>query len=298
MKIVLTGSLGHISKPLAQTLIKKGHSVTVISSSPERKKHIEALGATAAIGSFEDVKFLAATFSRADAVYCMITPGDFFDPNFDLMAYVHNVAVNYKQAIQQAGVKRVIHLSSIGAHTGKGNGMLEFHYRAEQTFRELPADVAIKHLRPVAFYYNLYAFMNAIKTQGMMASNYGADDRVAWVSPVDIAAVAAEEFDKPFAGRTVRYVASDEPTCQEIASTLGAAIGKPDLKWNVITDDQMLSRMNAAGMNPTIAKGFVAMNAAMHSGALFEDYYKNRPILAKVKIADFAREFAVRFNAE
>ena len=32
MKIVLTGSLGNISKPVAHELVKKGHTVTVISS--------------------------------------------------------------------------------------------------------------------------------------------------------------------------------------------------------------------------------------------------------------------------
>ncbi len=54
MKIVVTGSLGHISKPLAHELVQKGHSVTVISSKAERKKDIEAMGAKAAIGSMEN----------------------------------------------------------------------------------------------------------------------------------------------------------------------------------------------------------------------------------------------------
>ena len=36
MKFTLTGSLGHISKPLAETLIRQGHTVTVISSNPDK----------------------------------------------------------------------------------------------------------------------------------------------------------------------------------------------------------------------------------------------------------------------
>lgn len=74
MKIILTGSLGHISKPLAQELIQKGHEITVISSNPERKKDIEALGAKAAIGSIEDTTFLTSAFTGTDAVYCMLPP--------------------------------------------------------------------------------------------------------------------------------------------------------------------------------------------------------------------------------
>ena len=34
MKIIVTGSLGNISKPLTVGLIQKGHKVTVISSKP------------------------------------------------------------------------------------------------------------------------------------------------------------------------------------------------------------------------------------------------------------------------
>ena len=53
MKIVVTGSFGNISKPLAVRLIENGHEVTVISSSAT-KKGIEASGAKAAIGKPKD----------------------------------------------------------------------------------------------------------------------------------------------------------------------------------------------------------------------------------------------------
>ncbi|MGH9359325.1 MAG: NAD-dependent dehydratase, partial [Terriglobia bacterium] len=85
-----------------------------------------------------------------------------------------------------------------------------------------------------------------------------------WVSPIDIAAAVAEEITTPLVGRKIRYVASDELTCNEAASILGAAIGKPGLKWRVIPDEQMQSGLIAAGMNPTVAIGMVEMNASMH----------------------------------
>ena len=83
MKIIITGSLGNISKPLVNKLVKKGHSVTVISSKAERQKDIEAAGATAAIGTMEDGDFLSATFKGADVVYIMEAVGssNFFDQN-------------------------------------------------------------------------------------------------------------------------------------------------------------------------------------------------------------------------
>jgi uncharacterized protein YbjT (DUF2867 family) len=285
MKIIVTGSLGHISKLLTEELIEKGHSVTVISSNPERQKDIETLGAKAAIGTMEDANFLTTAFTGADAAYCMISSGN-----------ASIIADNYKQAIQQTNVKRVVHLSSVGAHTDKNNGLLRDFYVAENILRELPANIAITHMRVAGLYSNLYRFVDAIKTRGVIASSYGADDTTPWVSPMDIADVVAEEIVTPFEGRKVRYVASDEATCNEVAGTLGAAIGKPDLKWVVISDEQLRSELIASGMHPGIAEGFVEMNASIHSGEVLEDYYRNRPALGKVKIADFAKEFAVVFN--
>ena len=296
MKIIVTGSLGHISKPLTEELVQKGHTVTVISSKPEKQKEIEALGATAAIGSIEDVTFLAGVFAGADAVYSMIPPHDFFDHNFDMTAFYRRIANNYVQAIRQSGVKRVVHLSSIGAHLDKGTGLILSHHDVEGILNDLQ-DVAITFMRPTAFYYNLFGFLAPIKNKGVIASNYGASDMVVWVAPTDIAAAVAEEIVAPPVGRKILYVASDELTGNEVAGILGAAIGKPDLEWVVIPDEQMKSGLEAVGMPKQIAADFVEMNASMHKGELFGDYYRNRPkVFGKVKMKDFAKEFAAAFN--
>ena len=47
MKYVITGSLGHISKPIALALIKAGHETVIITSNGQRVKDIESIGAKA-----------------------------------------------------------------------------------------------------------------------------------------------------------------------------------------------------------------------------------------------------------
>lgn len=294
MKITLTGSLGHIGKPLAKTLVQKGHKVTVISSKTERQKEIEALGATAAIGTMQDAGFLTKIFTESDIVYLMETLGEgfFFNQDLDYMKAVTDIATNYKTAVQQSGVKKVIHLSSIGAHTDKGNGMLAFHHQGETILKQLPKDVSIKTMRPVGFYYNMFGYIPTIKSQKAIVQNYGGDEREPWVSTLDIADVIAEEMEQPFNGRSIRYIASDERSPNEVAKILGEAIGIPDLKWITLPDEQMLNGMITAGMNPAIAKGLVEMNAGRRSGTLYEDYYRHRPDLRKTKLQDFAKDFA------
>lgn len=300
MKIVVTGSLGHIGKPLTIALLGKKHSVTVVSSKPERQKEIEALGAEAAIGTMDDRDFLTSTFSGSDIVYVMETlpEGGFFDHKLDYMVTIRRIAENYKEAILRSGVKKVIHLSSIGAHTDRGNGILAFHHSAENILNELPGDVSIKVMRPVGFYYNMFAFIQTIKTQNAIISNYGGDEKEPWVSPIDIATTIAEEIEKPFAERMIRYIASDEVSPNDVAKILGEAIGKTDLKWLKVSDEQFLNGLLAAGMNPQTAKGYTEMNAARTNGILYEDYNRHRPVLGKVKLKDFAKDFVTVYNQQ
>lgn len=298
MKIIITGSLGNISKPLTQMLVKKNHTVTVISSNQERQKAIEELGAIAAIGTLEDVNFLTQTFTGADIVYCMETLSHelFRDKKFDFMAAMTSIGHNYKQAIQQSGVKKVIHLSSTGAHTNNGVGLIELHYNVENILKQLPRDVVIKTMRPGGFYYNVLAFIPTIKAAGAIIQNYGGDQKEPWVSPSDIASVIAEEMELPFDGRKIRYIASDELSPNEMAQILGEAIGNPDLKWLSVPDEQMLNNMVAAGMNPALANGMVKMNAARKNGVLYENYFRNRPALSNTKFQAYAKEFAAIYN--
>lgn len=298
MQIVLTGSLGRIGKPLTQSLVKNGHSVTVITSKIERQIEIEAIGAKAAIGSMQDVDFLTTTFKGADVVYLMIAwdaIGNIFDKGIDFPTEFLNIAHKYKQAIEQSGVKNVVQLSSIGAHTNTGIGSLSIYNGVEQIMNQLPTDISIKYMRPVAFYPNIYRFMQTIKSDNAIIQSYGGDTKEPWVSPLDIADAIVEEIETPFKARTFHYIASDEISPNEVATILGNAINN-NLKWLVIPAEQLLNGAIASGMNEWVAKGFVEMQAAQGSGILYEDFYKNKPTLGKIKLTDFAQDFAQMYN--
>jgi len=309
MKFTITGSLGNISKPLTKLLVQKGHAVTVISSNPEKQKDIEALGATAAIGSIEDVKFLTASFTGADAVYCMI-PLNFKEP--DLVSYFRRISNKYVQAIQHTGVKRVIVLSGWAAD-------LISSENAEGIFNKL-TNVSITIMRPASFYTNFYSSMDMIRGKGLMGKfltlrysglmafltgkagllmgNFGGEDRTVFVSPMDIADAIAEELLTTTEKTKIRYAGSEEMTCNEAARIIGTAIGKPYLKWVLISEKQMLRGLKMAKIPLKLAEELVAMQAVMHSGAALQNFHKNNPKMGKVKLKDFAKEFAAVFNSK
>ena len=292
MEIVVTGSLGNISKPLAQKLIKNKHSVTIISSSADRKNEIEAIGAKAAIGSLQDAAFLTSIFNGSDVVYAMIPP-NFSSP--DILSHYRAIGKSYAEAIEKSGVKKLVQLSSWGAHLPKGTGPIVGSYLVEQILNELQ-DVNICYLRPASFYYNLNHFIPMIKAAGFIGSNYRDTDKLVMVAPQDIADAALEEIENETTVKKIRYVASDERTCNEIAAVLGAAIGKPDLQWKLFTDEQTQSAMENNHVPQQFAAFWVELNAAIHSGIIREDYDLNKPVMGKVKIEDYAKEFASVFN--
>ena len=149
MKVIVTGSLGHIGKPLTEMLVQKGHTVTVVSSKAERQKDIEALGAKAAIGSVDDIEFLTAVFTGADVVHAMVPPDmSVADP----VARNREVGENIVEAIKASGVKRVVYVSSYGAQLAQGTGLIVGHHFIENAFNQLPHMEAVVSLRATYIY--------------------------------------------------------------------------------------------------------------------------------------------------
>jgi NAD(P)H dehydrogenase (quinone) len=306
MKIIVTGSLGNISQPLTEILIAQGHAVTVVSSDPNKQAAIKNLGAIPAIGSIGDIGFLTSTFEGADAVYAMI-PLPFTEP--DLVDYLHRMAQNYALALKEAGIKRVVFLSGWAADLIKGENV-------EHVLDGLDASITI--LRPAAFYTNFYQSIDLIKGKGfigkfltlrysglgalltgktgLLMGSYGGDDRIVFVSPRDIAEAVAEELLLLPNEKTIRYVGSEEMTCNEAASIIGSAVGKPWLKWVLLSDKDMLKGLKMAKVPEKLAETLVEMQAAMHSGKTLENFHRNQPKMGKEKLTDFAKEFAAAYH--
>jgi len=292
MKIIVTGSLGNISKPLAKKLAANGHDVTIISSDANKVNEIEALGAKAAIGSIADVDFLVKAFSGADVVYTMIPP-NFAATNY--RKYVGDSGKTYAEAIKKSGLKRIVNLSSIGADIDGGTGQISGVHDAELELNKLEG-VAIKHVRAGFFYTNFYNNIPMIN-QGFMGSNYNSQTRLVMTHPRDIANIVAEELQNSFTGTSVRYAVSDDRTFDEIVKVLGTAVGKPELKWIEFTDEQAYDGMLQGGLSPELARNFTEMGTAIRSAILWKDFdATGGAISGKIKLEEFAKELAERLQ--
>lgn len=290
---VITGSLGHISKPVVTGLIKAGKEVSVITSTSDKVKEIERLGAKALVGSLWDQSFVKKAFQGADVVYTMIPPVWKTD---NWRASQVEVAVNFTEAIKSNQVKYVVNLSSLGAHLPNGCGPVNALYDFEQMLNRIPG-LNVKHLRPSSFYYNLLNQIGLVKHAGILGANYGGGEKkFPLVHTDDIASIALEELLKlEFNGNSVRHIASGEYTGKDIARVIGKAIGK-EIPWVEFTDDEQLKGLLEGGVPESHAPAYVEMGAAIRNGKMQEELVKEKIAFGPTKLEDFAKEFAVAFQ--
>lgn len=292
MKITISGSLGNIGKPLTTKLIASGHEVTVITSNKERVEAIENLGAKAAVGSVSDAVFLRHTFDDADSVFVM-TPPNMGGENIIVNTTAAGQA--FATAIKETGVKRVVMLSSIGADLPSGNGPIAGLHNIEKIYETLE-NVSLTFLRAGFFYTNLYNDVPMIKGGGIIGSNYPSTIEIPFVHPEDIANDVAEELQKRESGKNIRYIISDVRTPNDVAQTLGLAIGKPELPWIEFTDEQALGGMKEAGLPLEMAGLYTEMGSGLRSGKIQKDFLSRKlAVEGKIKLEDFAKEFAAKF---
>ncbi|WP_370899505.1 NAD(P)H-binding protein [Chryseobacterium gossypii] len=294
MKIIITGSLGNVGKPLTQQLASADHDITVISSNPSKKGEIESLGAKAAIGSITDADFLINIFKGADAVFAMTPPNA---GNENIVKNTIDIGKNYAEAVKSNSIKRVVMLSSIGAESPVENGPIKSLHRIEEFYNKLEGS-SVTFLRAGYFYINLFNDIPLIKNAGIMGANYPGNISIPLVHPNDIAKAAAEELLKNPAGKNIRYIVSDFRQPVDISKTLGMAIGKPELPWAEFSDEESLSGMLQAGLSKEIAELYTEMGKGLRTGIVQKDFMEHRATVdGKIKLEDFAEEFAAKFNS-
>ncbi|GAA4915377.1 NAD(P)H-binding protein [Mucilaginibacter defluvii] len=293
MKITTTGSLGNVAKPLVEKLIAAGHQVTVISTKDDRKQDIEALGAKAAIGSVSDEAFLNEAFTGADAVYAMLPPS--MGPE-NMIENIARAGQAYANAIRAAGVKRVVLLSSVGAEASAGTGPVGGVHRVEQIFREQLSGINVTVLRSGFFMVNFFRDIPLIKSRNLFGNNYSGDDLLALTHQDDLSSAIAEELQNPGSGFEVKYLVSDVSTGKKIAEGLGQAIGKPDLTWTEIPDEQLKQGMLSGGMPLELAGLITELGQGVRSGIVMKDFLEaDGEATGKIKLTQFAEEFKQKY---
>jgi uncharacterized protein YbjT (DUF2867 family) len=106
-------------------------------------------GAEAAIADANDLPALTEAFKDGDTLF-VITPEDIHAE--DILGDAKKLLDNYRGAIENSPIKRVVGLSSMGAQYSEGTGNLLMSYMLEHNFNDI--GVSKTFIRPAYYFSN------------------------------------------------------------------------------------------------------------------------------------------------
>jgi uncharacterized protein YbjT (DUF2867 family) len=264
--IVVTGATGNIGSVLSDLLLERGIPIRVIGRSGDRLRRFVDRGAEPWEGSLEDTGFLERAFAGARAVFAMIPPNLGAE---DFRAYQKQVSEALVAAIRAAGVRHVVNLSSVGAEVPFGTGPIVGLHDHEERMDGLDG-VDIIHLRPASFMENHLGSAGMIRAHGANMGLLRADLPMAMIATRDIAHDAAQLLlELSFEDKSTRELLGPRDyTMVEATRILGAAVGRPDLPYVQVTQEQAREGMIGAGLPPHAADVFLEMYLAYNVGKI------------------------------
>lgn len=293
--IVVLGATGRVGGKVAEQLLSDGRRLRVVARGKDRLSSWQAKGAEISVGSVEDPAFLCKAFAGADSVLAMI-PTSLGAP--DIGAYQDKVGESIARALRDSNVKHVVSISSMGAQTEKGTGIVAGLARQEKRLDALPG-VNVLHLRAGYFMENLQANAQMIRSMGILGSPIRPDVKIHFIATVDVARHAAGRLAaRNFPGKSVQeLIGPRDVSMQEAAAILGKAIGKPELPYVQFPYEDSLKAMVGLGMSPSVAGSFVDLHRALNETDLLRAKSRDAGNTTPTSIEDFARTFASAYGS-
>jgi uncharacterized protein YbjT (DUF2867 family) len=250
--IAVTGATGHVGKAVVSKLKEAGHDARKVSRSSGVPD--------------DDVAALTRAFSGADAIFLMIPP-DFKAAS--LRQRSDELGSKLAAAAKASGARRVVFLSSLNAHLREATGPILGLHDMEERLNSLDIPELV-HLRPAYFMENHLSGIGLISNHGHYAAALRPDISIPMIATLDIGAKAAELLaEEPFGQPRVRELLGPRDyTMTEAARILGAAIGKPGLKYVQLSYDEARQSMLDAGLTPGYADAMIELSRHMNESLI------------------------------
>jgi uncharacterized protein YbjT (DUF2867 family) len=261
---VVLGASGQTGHVVANNLLARGQKVRVVGRNSAHLQPLLSKGAEPFIADITDAGALTKAFQQADSAYVMIPPNI---TSNDPLGHANRVSDAIATAVQNAGTKNVVALTSLGAELPSGTGPVVGLRNLEQKLNQI-GSANVLYLRAAYFMENTLPQAMVIRAMGNAAGPLRPDLRIPMIATRDIGAVAADVLLNPnIHGKQIRELHGQRDlTYIEVTATIGKAIGKPDLKYVQWTGDQFRAALVQTGMSEQVAALLVEMVEALNSG--------------------------------
>jgi len=260
---VILGASGNTGHVVAQQLLSKGKKVRVVGRNAGHLQLLAAEGAEKFVADITDAPALTKAFHQADSAYVIIPPNP---TSPDFRTFQSRVSDAIAKALQDAGVKNVVALSSLGTDKSSGTGPILGLHDLEQKLNRLNANVL--HLRPGYFMENTLPQAGAIRMTGSALGPIRPYLKLPMIATCDIGKAAAEALLRlEFRGKQIQELHGQRDLdYTEAATIIGQAIGKPGLKYLQAPNDQLRAAMLQMGMSDNFVGLILEMAEALNLG--------------------------------
>jgi len=233
LPILITGATGHVGKHLISLLLASGYPVRALVR--DRARAADLLNEVeVVVGDLAHPETLSAAFAGVERVFLM-------DPSHGL-----DLTRNAVAAARDAGVQRIVNLSSIGAGVDPMPIMGRSFVAREAMIHE--SGIAWTFLRPSTFMSNALWWLPSLKAEGVVRDPVGPG-RSASIDPEDIAAVAAVALvQEGHGGQIYTLTGSELQTVAEQVEILAGVLGRT-IEYIEITPEEAAQAALARGMD-------------------------------------------------
>jgi uncharacterized protein YbjT (DUF2867 family) len=292
--ICVMGATGNTGKRIARTLLAAGERVRALGRSEKNLEELKAAGAEVLAGDIAETAFLAKAFREADAAYTLL-PTD--HRSVDYRAQQDREGEAIVKALRASDVRHVVVLSSLGADSPGGTGVIGGLHAQEERLKQLEGRDLL-FLRPVSFFENFYGQLPLMKHQGIIADSVDADLAIPMIAARDVADTAAKALAaRDWHGIAVRELLGQRDlSYAEVTRILGEHIGNPNLAYVQLSYADMAKSLVDAGFSESFAALYVEMTRAFNENTIGAP--RTAENTTPTPFEDFARELASAYAGE
>jgi uncharacterized protein YbjT (DUF2867 family) len=282
--ILVTGATGIAGSEVVRALTARGAPVRAFVRDAGRARERLGDGVELATGDLADGESLRAALAGAGAV--VLSCAD--DPR---RVEWEKAAVD---AAAEAGVQRIVRLSTVTASRGAPVAFWDWHAQVEEYLRESGVPAVI--LRSSFYMSNVLLAAGQVASEGRIAAPVGGA-RIAMVDPRDVGACAAAVLaGEGHDGTTYALTGPEAITYEQVAADLSVATGR-EIQFVDVPAEAAREGMLAAGMPPFVADQVVAIFEQLRQGAAEHTSDDVRTLTGRRprSFADFARAHAALF---
>ncbi|PTX15072.1 uncharacterized protein YbjT (DUF2867 family) [Pontibacter mucosus] len=254
---IIVGATGQVGSYLISELKSSGYPVRAVVREPTelKAKTIEAKAA-----NLFDAEQLTKAFKGGTTVF-VLTPES--PASSDIIGETKQIVANYRKAIQEARIRRVVGLSCIGAHVEGSTGNILMSRILEQGFEGLEVEQVF--VRPSYYFSNWLGYLETAQTYGVLPSFFPDDLHLDMNSPVDLAKFIAHVMSTITSSESKKIYELTGPqkySARDVARVFSALLHK-NVAVQSIPNAQWKETLLSVGFTENTARNLMDMTQAV-----------------------------------